>query len=174
MNPRSLTRLFALSLLIAAPVASIAPRVARADLPKPPGWEPTCTIEKAQKVGEVCEQCRGYQDPDPCQEALAKKGYKRHCTEGGAGSYVAVWCKLPPAGDNTAEVKPKPIETAAPASSASPSSASPPSVPPASDNRRGTGCGVDPSASGPWEGLAVMVAIGLGIALTSRRSRRGS
>ncbi|HRI67766.1 MAG TPA: hypothetical protein PK156_26195 [Polyangium sp.] len=124
---------------------------ARADLPRPEGWEPTCTIEKEQaKGGGPCEHCRGWQNPDPCQKALEDKGYTRRCTEGGAGSYVAVWCKSA-AGPTSTTTTPTTNSTAAntapattTATTATTNTTSPPPVAPASDNRRGSGlCSVE-------------------------------
>lgn len=89
--PILLTHLLAMSPFLLAATA------ARADVPRDPGWVPSCTVEKAQQAGGgPCEECRMY-PAEACQEGLAKKGYTKRCTEGGAGSYVAVWCKGPPA-----------------------------------------------------------------------------
>lgn len=122
---------------------------ARADLPRPPGWEPTCVLEKEQqKSGGPCEQCRGWQDPDPCQKALENKGYTRRCTEGGAGSFVAVWCKSAAGAASTTETPAATTTTTtttAAATNATNPSAPPPQVAPASDNRRGSGmCSIGP------------------------------
>ncbi len=127
-----------------------------ADLPRPPGWEPTCSLEKELQSGGPCDQCRGWQNPDPCQEALEKKGYTRRCEEGGAGSYVAVWCQSP--------------RTATPASSTTP-----PSVAPSGSNRRGGGmCGVYAVGSNRDAyglGLATVVTA-IGLEVMRRRARR--
>jgi hypothetical protein len=86
-------RTWIVSPLVVVSALLLAPGAALADLPRPEGWVPSCSLEKEQKSGGPCEQCRGWASPDPCQEALAKKGYTRRCQEGGAGSYVAVWCQ---------------------------------------------------------------------------------
>ena len=159
MDHRPMTPFKSLSrFLVVAAILAGAPTLARADLPRPEGWEPTCTIEKEQKSGGPCEQCRGYQNPDPCQDALEKKGYTRRCQEGGAGSYVAVWCKGAASPSSSAglpakspETPPTALPTQAPSASASPSaSPTPAAVPPAADNRRGSsncGIGVESSSS---------------------------
>lgn len=135
---------------------------AQADLPRPPGWEPTCTVEKElQKGGGPCDQARGWADPDPRQEAFAAKGYSRRCTEGGAGSYVAVWCKSAP------DIA-KPAETG--------TATTPPPVAPAADNRRGGGLcsvsfiGQDKPTDAPWTIAAFVLGLGLAVRLGSTRS----
>jgi hypothetical protein len=164
MNPLERKRLFPRSLLGASLLVGfvLTPHIARADLPRPPGWEPTCTAEKElKKGGGPCEEARGYQDPDPRQEAFAAKGYSRRCTEGGAGSYVAVWCKSAPDG-------------AVPAATNTPNP--PPPVAPAADNRRGSGLcsvgviGQDKPADRNWAVAAIVM--GLGVASRFGRSRK--
>lgn len=157
----------------------LVPQIAQADLPRPPGWEPSCTIEKElKKGGGPCEDARGWQSPDPRQEAFAAKGYTRRCTEGGAGSYVAVWCKS--AANGAA-----PIETAAPTPpapapepAATNATTSPPPVAPAADNRRGSGLcavsiiGQDKPEDSTWTFAAI--ALGLAFAARLRASRASS
>lgn len=164
------TRLLPFSFLVPIGLAVLSPAVARADLPRPEGWEPSCTIAKMQSPGSSCEQCRGFKDPDPCQEELAKKGYVRQCQEGGAGSYVAVWCKAGAASNspdlNKDSTGLTPIRSASPAPAPAPAP-----LPPSSDNRRGTGgCGMGGDAS-ELQGLSALLAVGLGLALLSRRRR---
>lgn len=145
------------------------PRPSFADLPRPPGWEPSCTIEKElAKGGGPCEDVHGWQDPDPRQKALADKGYSRRCTEGGAGSYVAVWC-LSAAG--TAAPTPTPASTSTNASTTTP--ASPPTVAPAADNRRGSGlCSVQVIGQDkPTSFFAVLVGLLAAAGAARRRSR---
>lgn len=188
------SRRLPLSFVFAIGFSVLSPAAARADLPRPQGWQPSCTIAKMQSAGASCEQCRGYQNPDPCQEELAKKGYARRCEEGGAGSYVAVWCKdkaaldSPDSNKGSSGVAPIPSALPSPAPSAPPSSvpstspppapsASPPPAPsaspPSSDNRQGTGgCGVGHDASDVYaEGLSALLAVGLGLAILRRRRR---
>lgn len=148
----------------------LAPGASRADLPRPEGWEPSCTIEKHRKEGEECKACRGYRAPDPCQEELAKGGYARRCEEGGAGSYVAVWCK---GGAGAAPSAPAPTTPATPAPDTK-SAPSAPAPPPASDNKSGGGgCTVEQidGIGGFDAGLAVLFAVGLAVA--SRRFGSG-
>ena len=137
---------------------------ARADLPRPPGWEPTCTLEKEQaKGGGPCDHCRGWQDPDPCQKALEDKGYTRRCTEGGAGSFVAVWCK-------SAANLPGPASD--PASTTTNPANPPPQVAPASDNRRGSGiCSVaSVGHDKPNSALWILGLLTAGLGLVRRRA----
>lgn len=155
------------------------PRAALADLPRPPGWEPTCTIEKEQlKGGGPCEQCRGWQDPDPCQKALETKGLTRRCTEGGAGSFVAVWCKgaagaanvtdTPPA--STTSTTSTPAATTTTAATNTPTA--PPPVAPATDNRRGGGmCTVQGIGQDKRSDFFfTLVPFGIGLGLLRRRA----
>lgn len=108
--------------------------IAHADLPRPDGWKPTCTIEiEQQKGGGPCEDVHGWADPDPRQDALKNKGYTKRCTEGGAGSFVAVYCKSA-AGSTDA---PKDAPTTTPNATATPTT--PPTVAPAADNRKSGG-----------------------------------
>lgn len=157
----------------------LAAQIAQADLPRPPGWEPTCTLEKEQqKGGGPCDQARGWADPDPRQEAFAAKGYTRRCTEGGAGSFVAVWCKSAPDGTKPAE----PATTSTAAATANPpatnATASPPPVAPvapAADNRRGGGlCSVSSighdKPEDPTWAIGVLL-LGLGFAARFGASR---
>jgi len=179
MNPLERKRLFLRSLIGASLLVGfvLVPQIAQADLPRPPGWEPTCTAEKElKKGGGPCEEARGYQNPDPRQEAFAAKGYSRRCTEGGAGSYVAVWCKS--AADGAV-----PAPTAAPADpttaanpTATNTAATPPPVAPAADNRRGGGLcsvgaiGQDKQGDVTWG--FVTIALGLGFASRFGSSRK--
>lgn len=159
LSTRSLLRFAVVAMLIGVP------RLALADLPRPPGWEPTCTIEKEQKKGgEACEQCRGWQSPDPCQEALEAKGLTRRCTEGGAGSFVAVWCKGPGGTSNAGDTPATTTATNPPST--------PPTVAPAPDNRRSGGMcavqviGQDKLGASFW----TLVPLGIGLGLLRRRA----
>jgi hypothetical protein len=166
---RSLLHLAILAMLVSVP------NVALADLPRPPGWEPTCTLEKEQKKGgEPCEQCRGWQDPDPCQKALEGKGFTRRCTEGGAGSFVAVWCKGSAAAPNTTGTPPAsttstPIATTTTTTTAAPTT--PPPVAPATDNRRGSGmCSVQAiSQDKHFDILCALMSVAIVFGLQRRR-----
>lgn len=161
-----------------------APSLARADLPRPPGWEPSCSIEKEQKSAALCKQCRGYKNPDPCQEALQKDGFTRRCEEGGAGSYVAVWCKgsaasnssaapTPPTAPTATSPEPAPSATTASAIPAASATPAPPPVGPAPDNRRGSGmCSIHAIDDAPDANMLALLAAGIGIALARRRSHR--
>lgn len=182
MNHLSSKGLSFRSLLCSAFVALcvVTPRASLADLPRPPGWEPTCTLEKEQaKGGGPCDQCQGWKDPDPCQKALEDKGYTRRCTEGGAGSFVAVWCKSAAGAANT-PVAPAPTTTTTTTPAATTNSPTPPPpVAPASDNRRGGGlCSVQvigqDKREGTWGALVVSGML-LGLAyrrVSSRQARR--
>jgi hypothetical protein len=161
-----------------------APGVARADLPRPPGWEPTCTLDKeTKKGGGPCEQCRGWRDPDPCQIALEAKGFARRCTEGGAGSFVAVWCKGAVGAANAVDTPPAsttstPVATTTTAATNVPTA--PPPVAPATDNRRGGGMcsvqvvGQDKHGDDFWTLVPLGMILGLLRRLGSSRSGRSS
>lgn len=177
LSPRSLLRFAIVAILVGIP------RLALADLPRPPGWEPTCTLDKEQKKGGgPCEQCRGWQDPDPCQKALENKGYTRRCTEGGAGSFVAVWCKGATGAPNATNATDTPSASAAPAATpattptptttaAAPTTATPPPVAPSADNRRGSGnCSVHAIGQDkPQTNLWLLLPLGLGLGVVRRR-----
>lgn len=150
-------------------VCTAVPNASWADLPRPPGWEPSCTIEKEQaKGGGPCEDARGWRDPDARQDALAAKGYTRRCTEGGAASYVAVWCKS--AADGAA---PTSTPTNTPPATATNTPASPPTVAPAADNRKSGGlCSVQVIGQDkPSSFFAVLGALLVGFGAARRRSR---
>ncbi|MBK9265670.1 MAG: hypothetical protein IPM54_38510 [Polyangiaceae bacterium] len=177
-----ITRFISITLIALSQLG--APSLARADLPRPPGWEPSCSIEKEQKSGALCKQCRGYQNPDPCQEALQKDGYTRRCEEGGAGSYVAVWCKGPAPSNSSAappssaapsatSPEPTPSSTAASAIPAVSATPTPPPVGPTPDNRRGSGmCSIHAIDHAPDANMLALLAAGIGIILVRRRSYR--
>lgn len=150
-------------------VGTAFPKASWADLPRPPGWEPSCTIEKEQaKGGGPCEEARGWRDPDPRQEELAAKGYTRRCTEGGAGSYVAVWCKSAANGP-----APTSTTTNAPPATATNVPASAPTVAPAADNRKSGGfCSVQfIGQDKPNSFFAVLGALLVGFGVARRRSK---
>lgn len=154
-------------------VCTAVPTASWADLPRPPGWEPSCTIEKEQaKGGGPCEDARGWRDPDARQDALAAKGYTRRCTEGGAASYVAVWCKS--AADGAAPTStPTNTPTATATATATNAPAAPPTVAPASDNRKSGGlCSVQVIGQDkPSSFFAVLGALLVGFGAARRRSR---
>lgn len=157
LSPRSLLGLAFGTMLVAIP------QIAHADLPKPDGWKPSCTIEiEQQKGGGPCEDVHGWANPDPRQDALKNKGYTQRCTEGGAGSFVAVYCKSA-AGS-----------TDAPKDNATP--AAPPTVAPAADNRKSGGmCSVE--AFGPDNheaSLAGLVFLGAVLGLVRRARSSGT
>jgi hypothetical protein len=164
-HPMSLSTRSLLRLAIVTVLASVS-SVALADLPRPAGWEPTCTLEKEQKKGgEACEQCRGWRDPDPCQKALEDKGFTRRCTEGGAGSFVAVWCKGPAGAPNAVDTPPTTPSATSTAIASTPTV--PPTVAPATDNRRGSGMcsvqviGQDKHVDMFWALVPIAAALGL-------------
>ena len=168
LSMRSLLRFAVVVMLIGLP------RAALADLPRPAGWEPTCTIEKEQiKGGGPCEQCRGWKDPDPCQKALEAKGLTRRCTEGGAGSFVAVWCQGAAGAANATNTPPvSTTSTPTATTTATNTPNAPPPVAPATDNRRGSGMctmrviGQDK----PSDFFFTLVPIGIGLGLLRRRA----
>jgi hypothetical protein len=144
MIHRPHARALALPALLASVLVALAPWVARADVV--PG-KSRCTPDRVQRLfGGHCEACYK-RPPDPCQDALAAKGYTLQCSEGSGDSFVAVWCQ--------------------------PEASSPPAVvvSPGSDNRRGSRCGVSPGAYGLL-GVAGPAALAAALALAARRRRR--
>jgi hypothetical protein len=84
--------------------------LAHADIPPPPGYVESCTVEKQTRPGKECVSCNGYHGGrEPC-EALEAQGYAKVCQTRGASVWEEVLCKDAPGGTAT------PTETPAPKS----------------------------------------------------------
>ncbi len=67
---------------------------ASADLPPPPDYVESCTIEKQCKAGEEGITCgANHMARDKCQKAYAKDGYVERCKTHGASVWTEVWCR---------------------------------------------------------------------------------
>lgn len=83
-------RLSALALLTLLAV----PAVTRADVPPPPDYVETCTVQKQVKPGLSCRACRNWRSAgaNHCVEEVGE-GYVRVCNSLGASAWDEVWCK---------------------------------------------------------------------------------
>jgi hypothetical protein len=85
-----MTKLAGLALLATA----AAPLATRADVPPPPGYVETCTLEKQQKAGEECQSVQPYfRDRYKGQRELGSKGFTLRCKSSGASVWKEIWCK---------------------------------------------------------------------------------
>ena len=92
-------------------LAIAVPSLARADVPPPPGYVESCTVEKQQGAGETCLSCGDayHGDRDACDRQHAGNGYSRRCRTSGASVWTEVWCKAGAGGPKPAPVGP--VET---------------------------------------------------------------
>lgn len=85
----------------------IALLVAHADIPPPPGYVESCTVEKVQTADTECTGCAGYfGGREPC-EALEAEGYAAVCQTRGASTWTEVMCR-PKAGGELPADEPAP------------------------------------------------------------------
>ena len=65
---------------------------ALADIPPPPGYEETCTVELvcASEQGVTC--AASFNDRDACERDWGDKGYSKACKTRGASTWTEVWC----------------------------------------------------------------------------------
>jgi hypothetical protein len=71
------------------------PRLVAADVPPPPGYVETCTIEKQCKADEEGRACMAsFKDPDACGKTLGSEGFARRCKAHGASVWTEVWCRV--------------------------------------------------------------------------------
>lgn len=106
--------------------ATLTP-AAFADVPPPPGYVETCTVERQQRSGESCMLCgESYHgDRDACQRRYEPEGYEMRCRTPGASVWRELWCRtgepviaVPPT-PNTPPVVPDGSAEAAPPAEAS-------------------------------------------------------
>jgi hypothetical protein len=78
--------------LLANLMCLVAP--ATADLPPPPWYVETCTLENQQLPEEECQICHGHFNArDGCQKELGPSGYRFRCKAWGASHWDEVWCR---------------------------------------------------------------------------------
>lgn len=157
--------LVTLALLLAAPVA-------RADIPPPPGFVESCTVEKQKSAGERCEYCSGayHGDTTFCERQFAGQPLSRRCRTNGASVWGEVWCgdasAAAPVGPGS-EPAPAPVEPGQPAPEPAATLApAPPATGGAAPNTEKRACAVV-GGSVPGGGLAL--ALGL-LGLRRRRA----
>ncbi len=80
---------------------------ASADVPPPPGYVETCTIEKQCKKTEAGDLCSAWHgERDKCSKLHAKTGFVFKCKTRGASVWSEVWCG--PKGSNPTNPKKAP------------------------------------------------------------------
>lgn len=86
-------RKLASSLAFAA-LALLVASSATADVPPPPGYVESCTVDKQQTKNTTCASCSTYHgDRDKCAKTLGAQGFSRSCKTRGASVWTEVWCK---------------------------------------------------------------------------------
>ena len=71
-----------------------APCIGAADVPPPPGFQETCTVEKQCKADEEGATCgANYAERDKCKKLHAGDGYVYRCNTYGASVWTEVWCR---------------------------------------------------------------------------------
>lgn len=77
---------------------------ALADIPPPPGYEETCTVELACPSAQGVTCGASFDDRDACERDWGEKGYRKACQTRGASTWTEIWCSTAaPAGRVTAE-----------------------------------------------------------------------
>jgi hypothetical protein len=67
---------------------------ASADLPPPPGYVETCTIENQLKPSDECFSCAAYHgNSTHCSDSLSEYGFTQRCQTRGASVWREVWCR---------------------------------------------------------------------------------
>lgn len=88
MLPSRLLRLMSGTALL------IASSTATADVPPPPGYVETCTVEKQCKKDEEGDACSAWHgDRDKCEKKHAQDGFVRKCKTRGASVWTEVYCR---------------------------------------------------------------------------------
>jgi len=137
------------------------PASARADVPPPPGYVESCTVDKRQsETRSVCELCSGayYGDTDFCDRAYAGRSFVRSCQTRGASTWQEVWCD--PA---------QPLEPGTPAPGQAGSDSGEVE---AIKNKRG--CQLSIAADGPNQAAGLAALLAGGALLFGQRRRRRS
>lgn len=107
---------------------------ASADVPPPPGYVETCTVERQQKPGEECRECRAWHgERDACEKTLGKDGFERRCSTAGASVWTELWCR----NADAPAAPPKPAEPPAPPAPPAPDGGA--TTPPPEPVETGTG-----------------------------------
>ncbi len=173
-------RLFAvLASLVAAPL--VVARPADADVPPPPGYVETCTVEQQQTNGARCEACRaGYQDANACATRFASTQLRRRCRTSGASSWTEVWCENRIATDPTVPApgtSPGPAPAPSPEPAPAPGPARPPETSPATsvsaeEAAAEVSCAVAAPGAARASGLALVGLAAVLAGVARRRARR--
>ncbi len=75
-------------------VISLFSATAQADIPPEPGYVEACTVQKQQKAGETCVECRtNHTETDGCLRKWMAEGYVSRCKTRGSSVWTEVWCK---------------------------------------------------------------------------------
>ena len=142
----------------------VIPSLAQADVPPPPGYVESCTVE-AQGASVECTLCGDayHGDVDACEKKHGPAGFQRRCRTSGASVWKEVWCKTSAAPPPAVPAEASDVKASTPAA---PQTATK-DVPPKG------GCSVVATGSGDLSGAGWLVAVlCLGLAGSRRRCRR--
>jgi hypothetical protein len=144
--------------------------VAHADVPPPPGYVETCTVEQQQTGGARCEACRAsYQDANACATRFASTQLQRRCRTSGASAWTEVWCETRVHVDPTG---PAPETSPGPAPSPAPTAEVSPATSVSAEQADASSCAIAVPGASRGAGLALATVLaGLAVALR-RRARR--
>lgn len=83
-------------------LAFLLPGVSFADVPRPPNYVETCTVEKQCKANEDGDSCDAWHgESDNCKKLHEKDGFIFKCRAGGASVWKEIYCR--PKAKNKAE-----------------------------------------------------------------------
>ena len=66
--------------------------LALADIPPPPGYTETCTVELSCPSAQGVTCGASFNDRDVCEQDWGSKGYSKACQTRGASTWTEVWC----------------------------------------------------------------------------------
>jgi hypothetical protein len=141
--------------------------VAHADVPPPPGYVETCTVEQQQTGGARCEACRAnFQDASACETRFASTQMQRRCRTTGASVWTEVWC------ETRTHVDPAvPAPTPAPGPAPAPAPETSPAASVSAEQADASSCAVAAPGARGGAGLALVAVLG-GLAVALRRRAR--
>jgi hypothetical protein len=80
--------------LLAFVAVALSSAWARADVPPPPDYVETCTIEKQQTATAECLECRTWvSHMNRCANSLVPYCFTKSCKTRGASAWTEVWCR---------------------------------------------------------------------------------
>lgn len=88
---RTVLSLFVLTLSVCFASVALADVVPVAPAPE------TCTVDKKEQEGTVCEECVTTPSPDePCEDQYEGTDFEYVCSSDGVSVWTEVWCDGPP------------------------------------------------------------------------------